>query len=73
MSAGAFGFSLPAISAANAGCEIAVKNTTALGTAFTLIPAGADTVEGAAAPFAVGGALSAVTVVSDGVSNWMVI
>jgi hypothetical protein len=72
MSLGAFAVTLPAIAPANSGCEIAIKKVAGGAAAMTITPVGADTVEGAVT-LPVGGALSSVTVVSDGVSNWMVI
>jgi len=70
---GTFAFTLPAIAAANKGRQVAFKKIAGGATIVTLTPAGADTIEGFAGGFPVLGALVSVTLVSDGVSNWMVI
>lgn len=65
-------FTLPAISAGNSGCEVVIKKVTG-GGSFDVDGTGGDTVDGSSTPVSITGALSSVTLVSDGVSNWMVI
>ena len=73
VSGGVVPMTLPAITASNKGCKLIVKKIAGGGAAFTLTPAGADTIDGAAGASAFGGALISVTLRSDGVSNWMVV
>ncbi len=73
VSGGVVPLTLPAITPANSGCKLIVKKIAGGGAAFTLAPAGADTIDGAAGVSAFGGALISVTLRSDGVSNWMVV
>ena len=63
---------LPVITAANSGCKIEIKKIAGGATAFSVTPAGADTIDGAGGDSLFVGALIAVTLKSDGVSNWMV-
>lgn len=71
VSGGIVPLTLPAITAFNSGCKIVVKKTAGGGTDFTLTPAGGDTIDGVAGAASFTGALISVTLVSDGVSNWM--
>jgi len=73
VSLGVFDFTLPAIGAGNMGRQIALTKVAGGAAAFNAVPAGADTIEGFAGAFPVVGALASITLVSDGVSNWMVI
>jgi hypothetical protein len=74
-SAGAFIVNLPSIGTLklSRGQGIVVKETSgALVGSISLVPSGAETIDGLASfPFAVGG--QSVAIVSDGVSNWSVV
>ena len=72
VSGGVVPLTLPVITAANSGCKIEIKKITGGATAFSVTPAGADTIDGAGGASLFVGALIAVTLKSDGVSNWMV-
>lgn len=70
--AGAITVNLPAAAAAKR--VLWIKKTTNDNNTVTIAPAGADTIEGAAASVVEpGGALTALQLVSDGVSNWSVL
>jgi hypothetical protein len=71
-SGGAFAINLPAISPDNAGKVIRIKNVTDSTNAITLTPTGGDTVDDAAT-FDVAVARGSVDLVSDGVSDWLVV
>lgn len=64
---------LPAVSAFNKGNPVTIKNGTAsVANPINITPAGADTIDGAAGVTALQTAFGSVTLVSDGVSNWIV-
>lgn len=63
---------LPAITAANEGARITLKNVTADVNACTVTPNGGDTIDGAA-NFAMSTAQQCIVIESDGVSNWNIV
>jgi hypothetical protein len=63
---------LPAIYVFAAGQAIVVKNSTVSLNAITVTPAGADTIDGQAT-YVMTNAFESVTVVSDGVTNWITV
>ncbi len=69
-SGGGFIVNLPAISIFNQGQEIKIKNITGSVNPITVTPAGANTIDGAATRPIVTG-FEAITLTSDGVSNWV--
>lgn len=78
ISAGSFSASLPAASSVPAGTEAYFKITAATdpaapSTLFTVAPAGADTINGGASALAMRVLNRAKRLVSDGVSNWVVL
>jgi len=64
---------LPPVAGSNRGIPIIVKKIAGGAADFTLTPAGADTIDGVGGVSTFPGALVSVTLVSDGVSNWMVV
>jgi len=63
---------LPAITAANEGCPVIVKNASSDSTVITIVPAGGDAIDGGAnAVIAVG--FGSLEFRSDGVSNWEIV
>lgn len=69
--AAGFVVNLPAAGAGNSGQKILVKNVSGSLNVVTLTPSAGQTID-AAATFAMNQAFEAVTLVSDGGTNWMV-
>lgn len=65
-----FNVTLPAVGGGNAGKRIRVENVTTSGNSITVLPTGADTIEGAANA-EIAGAYDGRSFLSDGVSMWM--
>jgi hypothetical protein len=69
-SAGGFNVTLP-LAFNRLGMPITVKNVTASANAITILPSGADTIDGAASASIAAG-FGSLTFASDGVSEWMI-
>jgi hypothetical protein len=71
--AGGFPINLPAVTVANQGQQIAVKNITGSINAIAVTPNGADTIEGVAAAVNIATGFASLTLVSDGAAGWSII